>query len=414
MTEPNQAAAQTVRLRIAVPIHSLDPGGVERVGVNLAARWHEAGHDVTVVLGRIASRHLSSAPSINYWRIPNRYASVAWETPWMIFTLLRYLRRNETDVVFLPGNTYAIVGALVRLLAPLVLKRRMPPMVLKISNALERADMPSALRRGYAAWLRLHARLFDRMIALSDAMRDEVLRATTAAPEQVCTIANPILSRHRIETLARISQPERRDGAMHFVSAGRLVTQKNYPLLLRAFAAVWQRGDRLTIAGEGPERARLERLAAELGIAASVDLPGHLGSVDGLLAKADAFVLSSDYEGLPGVVVEALAAGLPVAATDCCASMSGLLDHGRIGLLVAPRNVEALAAAMNGLRDHTFSNAAARAVAARYEIEAASVEYLDLMADLKGTRAAATTPSPSPRTMPPSMAGVDGRRRRAL
>ncbi|POA63009.1 glycosyltransferase, partial [Pseudomonas sp. DP16D-R1] len=81
---------------------------------------------------------------------------------------------------------------------------------------------------------------------------------------------------------------------------------------------------------EGPERRALEAQAARLGIAGSVYMPGHVDPLDAWLAEADAFVLSSDYEGVPAVVIEALAAGLPIIATDCCCSMADLLGHGTL------------------------------------------------------------------------------------
>lgn len=102
-----------------------------------------------------------------------------------------------------------------------------------------------------------------------------------------------------------------------------------------------------------------------------------------MLALADAFVLSSDYEGLPGVVVEALASGLPVLATDCCVSMACLLEEERTGLLVPTGDEQAFAAGLARLREFRGDPARARAIAARYEIEGAASRYLDLMEKLR-------------------------------
>lgn len=368
-------------LRITIPIHSLDPGGVERVALGLASEWDRAGHQVTVVLGRSGSPNLCSAPALDYWRIPTRLPTAAWETPWMVHCLFSYLLNNKSDVLFCPGNTYAVVAAAMKVL----LGEHAPPMVLKVSNALDRPDMAPVMRRGYSSWLRIQGTLFDRLVSLSEPMQREICNATLADPRQVPVIANPVISRQRLKNLARL---ERRSGSVwntSYLSAGRLVPQKNFPLLLRAFARAARPHDTLTIAGEGPERAALEQLAANLGIADRVRFPGHLASIDPLLAEADVFVLSSDYEGLPGVIVEALAAGLPVLATDCCVSMPCLLDRGRTGLLVQRGDEEQFADGLIRIRQFENDRDRARAIAATYEMENAAHRYIEMMSELSSS-----------------------------
>lgn len=367
------------KLRILIPIHSLDPGGVERVALGLAMQWDRAGHDVTVVLGRSGSSHLTSAPPLDYWQLRAPFPTTSWETPWMIHCLQSYLLEQSADVLFLPGNTYAVVGAALRVM----LGERTPPMVLKVSNALYRPDMPALLRHGYGAWLRAQGRMFERLVALSEPMAREIRETTQANARQVAVIANPILSRRRLADLGRVERKPASVWGTRYLTAGRLVAQKNHALMLRAFARAARPGDTLTIAGEGPERTAIERLAADLGIAGQIRLPGHLASIDPLLAQADAFVLSSDYEGLPGVVVEALASGLPVLSTDCCVSMACLLESGRTGLLVPTGDETAFAEGLARIRELPGDPARARNVAARYEIEGAASRYLDLMDKLR-------------------------------
>lgn len=367
------------KLRILIPIHSLDPGGVERVALGLAMQWDRAGHDVTIVLGRSGSSHLTSAPPLDYWQLPAPFPTASWETPWMIHCLQSYLLEHTTDVLFLPGNTYSVVGAAMRVM----LGEQAPPMVLKVSNALHRPDMPVLLRHGYGAWLRAQGRMFDRLVALSEPMAREIRETTLANTRQVAVIANPILSRRRLSDLGRVERKPASVWGTRYLTAGRLVAQKNHSLMLRAFARAARPGDTLTIAGEGPERGAIERLAAELGIATQVRLSGHLASIDPLLAEADAFVLSSDYEGLPGVVVEALASGLPVLSTDCCVSMACLLDSGRTGLLVPTGDETAFADGLARIRELPGDPARARNVAARYEIEGAASRYIELMERLR-------------------------------
>ncbi|WP_454797219.1 glycosyltransferase [Novosphingobium lindaniclasticum] len=372
----------TDALRILVPLHSPDPGGVERVALGLAAEWDRSGHQVTVVLGRASSCDLSRLPELDYWQIPTRLPTASWETPWMIHSLYSYLVDQGADVLFLPGNTYAVVGAAMRLL----LGEHAPPMALKVSNALHRPDMSTWVRHGYGAWLRVQGRMFDRLIGLSEPMAREIRETTRARASQVEVIANPILSRAR---LARLTRFDRRPGSVwgtRYLTAGRLAPQKNHAMMLRAFARAARPADTLTIAGEGPERGVIENLVRQLGLDGRVFLTGYLGTIDTLLADADVFVLSSDYEGLPGVVVEALAAGLPVLSTNCCVSMECLIEEGRTGLLVQPRDEGAFAAGLTRIREVGGDPDRARDIAARYEVESAARRYLEMMTQLHRQR----------------------------
>ncbi|MCJ2177774.1 glycosyltransferase [Novosphingobium album (ex Hu et al. 2023)] len=368
-------------LRITIPIHSLDPGGVERVALGLATEWDRAGHQVTVVLGRPGSPNLCSAPALDYWRIPTRLPTASWETPWMVHCLFSYLLSHKSDVLFCPGNTYAIVAAAMKVL----LGEHAPPMVLKVSNALERPDMPAVMRHGYAGWLRVQGALFDRLVSLSEPMQREICSTTLADPRQVPVIANPVVTRKRLKNLGQIEREPTSAWSTSYLTAGRLVPQKNFSMLLRAFARASRPHDTLTIAGEGPERAALEQLAAKLGVADRVRFPGHLATIDPLLAESDTFVLSSDYEGLPGVIVEALAAGLPILATDCCVSMACLLDQGRTGLLVPRGDEEQFADGLIRIRQFQTDRNRARAIAATYETENAAHRYLDMMSELSSS-----------------------------
>lgn len=369
-------------LRIAIPIHSLEPGGVERVALGLAAQWHEAGHEVTIVLGRQGGTGLCSVPALDYWSLPTRLSTASWETPWMIHTLYSFLIERRVDVLFCAGNTYGVVGAAMKLL----LGEHAPAMVLKVSNALERPDMPRPLRRGYETWLRAQGNTFDALVALSEPMRREVRERMLADVGQVEVIANPILQRRRLIQLGRIRRGAPSVWGMRYVAAGRLAPQKNFAMMLRAFAVASRAEDTLTIAGDGPERTRLEALAQQLGIAERVIFVGHVGAIDPLLEEADALLLSSDYEGLPGVVVEALAAGLPVLATDCCVSMAALVEHERTGLLVPPRSAERFAHGIVQLRELRGDPERARTIAARYELEAAAARYIELMRRMTARR----------------------------
>ena len=163
-------------------------------------------------------------------------------------------------------------------------------------------------------------------------------RATVAVPSQVLfRLATEVwrLPRSHVNyvpngiDLARFAVPRQANEVPVIGTVAALRPEKNLARLLRAFAAVRaQRPCRLVIAGGGPERAGLEALAGELGVAEDVTFPGHVADTPALYAGFDVFALSSDTEQMPLSVLEAMAAGLPVAATDV----------GDVRAMLAPEN----------------------------------------------------------------------------
>jgi glycosyltransferase involved in cell wall biosynthesis len=135
--------------------------------------------------------------------------------------------------------------------------------------------------------------------------------------------------------------------AFAWLAVGRLDVQKDYPNLLRAFTQVAQEREEavLLIAGDGPLRPAMENLAHEMGLGERVRFLGIRRDVPALMNAADAFVLSSAWEGFGLVIAEALACKLPVVVTDSGGPRE-VVDNGRVGFLVPPRDPDALAQAM--------------------------------------------------------------------
>ena len=134
------------------------------------------------------------------------------------------------------------------------------------------------------------------------------------------------------------------------VSVGRLMPQKNQIMLLEAFASIAERfpDHSLTIYGEGPFRKELEAYIVRLGLESRVALPGNIKDVHDRIADAELFVMSSDYEGMPNALIEAMCLGLPVIST-AVSGATDLIRHGENGLLVPCRDTEALKNAMERL-----------------------------------------------------------------
>ena len=164
------------------------------------------------------------------------------------------------------------------------------------------------------------------------------------------------------------------------LSVGALRSQKNQALLIKAFARIKEHIDaNMVILGEGPLRGGLEELARSLGLADRVKLPGFLANPWPYYSSADVFVLSSDYEGLGNVLVEALYAGLPIVTTDCPHGPAEILDGGRFGTLVECGDEDGLAEAVIQALGHTVDRDALKARARNFVPEQAIDRYVAIL-----------------------------------
>ena len=404
--EPVAAVPPRAPLRVLTFLYSFAPGGVERVAARLNAAWVAQGVQAQII---VADARI--APPTPFAPIRQIAAQPPRTTLARFVALLRGLPAlivaDRPDVLFCAGNTYTALAVALRL----ALGRKCPPIVAKISNCLVRPDMLWLVRLFYRRWLRVQGRYIDHFVGMAPAMRGEIAALTGAAQDRISVIEDPALSAADLARIAAARDATLRNpliverSGRHYLAVGRLAPQKNFALLLDAFAQIAAPDDTLRILGEGPERAALKAQAVRLGIADAVYLPGHTDPLDVWLGEADAFVLSSDYEGVPAVVVEALAAGMPIVATDCCVSMGDLLGHGALGRLVPVGDAAALSAAMAAVPTARTPEPAAivrarRAAASCFTIEHATGKYLDLMRALVDTHAAAIDVVSTPRSDP--------------
>jgi glycosyltransferase involved in cell wall biosynthesis len=267
----------------------------------------------------------------------------------------------------------------------LILGRDCPPIVAKISNDLDRRDTPGWQRWFYRRWLRLQGRFIDHFTGMETPMLAEIAEATGVSADRITVIPDPALSEELIDRLRALPEPERTRPGRRFVAIGRLAAQKNIALMLDAFAQGSGPDDRLALIGDGPDRAALEARAKRLGIAVRVEFLGYRPDPAQLLPAHDVLLLSSDFEGVPAVVLEALAARRAIIATRCSRSMSALLRDGALGTLVPVGDVRALADAIAAARPGDQDDAASLAQARRFTIEAAADRYWATFAQVART-----------------------------
>ncbi len=379
--------------RILVPLHAPDLGGVERVALRIAADWAAAGADVRLVVGRGRMADADRPPGVRLEFLARGRAPVAWiETLWMLLWIPVLAQRHRPDVIFCAGNTYAVVGVAARLL----LGGRCPTVFLKVSNDLNRHDLPGPARWAYRRWLAVQGRWIDRFFAIGPAMVGDVVAGMGVAAARVSLVRNPVLSTADFDRLSGPGRPVAGRGR-RFVAIGRLASQKDYPSMLRAFGAGASAADRLTVCGRGPELAGLRRLVATLGLGDKVSFVGQVDDVVPFLLDADVFLLSSRYEGVPAALVEALAAELPVVALDCGGAVAELLADG-VGVLVPPGDDAAFANAIagpvppSGERGRTRAAAHVREHAAREMLRVMTVGIVPCAGSRRRARSGSGTP----------------------
>ena len=217
-------------------------------------------------------------------------------------------------------------------------------------------------------------------VAVSQGVGLDLQKRLRMTADRLRVIHNPIVD-HELTQRAMQAAPHAwltQHEIPVFVAVGRLVPIKDHATLLRAFALLRRRRPaRLILLGEGPERPRLERLSRDLGLNNDVAMPGFCTNPAAAMRRAAAYVLSSRVESLSNTLIEALACGCPVVATDCPCGPREILRDGRFGTLVACEDAEALSSAMHTTLDQAHNRDQLRARANDFSFDHIIPQYLD-------------------------------------
>jgi glycosyltransferase involved in cell wall biosynthesis len=294
--------------------------------------------------------------------------------------LVAYLRRRRPRALLTAGHRLNRVALAARALARVDTR-----IVIRMGMSLTAKGQemsPRARRRLFRSMRWWYPRA-DAVVAPSEGVGADLVSLAGVDPERLHVIPNPIVTPRLPELAGRpVNDPWFAPGGPSVIlGVGALEPRKDFATLLRACAHL--RGDgralRLLVLGEGPERSRLEGLAAELGMAETCRLPGHVGNPYPYMARAAALVLSSRREGSGAVVVEALACGTPVVATDCPSGPRESLGDGRYGPLVPVGDAAALARAIARVLDDPPPADLLRDGARRFDARHSAARYLDAL-----------------------------------
>ncbi|SDM70040.1 glycosyltransferase family 4 protein [Ensifer sp. YR511] len=328
-------AAGIAGARITIIVSALGAGGTEHVVSLVASHWARLGCAVTVIT-------LEAPASEPYYKFDPRVAIERLDVPtekatklraaWLVARRLHRLRstitRSRPDFVlsFLTRTNVLTLVATRGLGLPVIVSERNNPAVQPFGPL----------------WKWLQLRLYPRAFAL--------VTMTKGALDYF----SPEVRRHGRVIPNAINLPagwENRRGNKMLTAVGRLTRQKGFDLLLEAFARIadthpdWK----LVIWGEGEARTELEAQRDALGLSNRVEMPGLTAKPGLWLETAEAFVLSSRYEGWGIVLLEAMAAGLPVVSFACDWGPTDMIADGEDGILVPNGDIAALADALSNL-----------------------------------------------------------------
>ncbi|NWG23442.1 MAG: glycosyltransferase [Pseudorhodoplanes sp.] len=376
MPSPDHQTARTDGTRsgpISFFIQDLRAGGAERSVVRLVNGIAERGFDVDLVLVNRTGPFLSELnPKVTVVELPQQRTLTA------ALGLRAYMARSKPAAI-VSSMTHTNVAAII---ARLGASWRPRLVVVEHNNFQQNRAIRRGLARLSYEAVPLLYRFADVVAVVANDMRESLAKAARIPAQAIETLYNPVVTPElAVKAAAAPAHPWLTPPLERpvFVGVGRFDRQKNFPLLIEAFAIARKRMPcRLVILGEGTLRPQLERLVAEAGLESDVDLPGFDANPFSILSRATALVMSSDWEGLPTVVIEALACGCPVVSTDCPTGPREILQGGEYGRLVAPGDAAALADAMIATAREPIDRDRLKERAAAFNLDRAVDRYLEV------------------------------------
>ncbi len=373
--------------RVALFLRTLTGGGAERVMMNLAHGFAKQGLKVDLVLSkaegtylrqvtdevRIVDLKISEFDKLSSFKLPTSFQSTK-----SLFKLVHYLQQEQPvallSATHYPNEIAVLAKSLARVPTRLIVSEHTT-----LSVEARRVEQVSSRLAP------LTARLFypwaNGIVAVSQGVARDLARIIGLPLERIRVIHNPVITPYlREKTKEPVEHSWFAPGAPPVVlGIGRFVKQKDFPTLIRAFAQVRQvKPVRLMMLGSGREQKRLEALVRELSIENDVAWIGFANNPFAYMARAAVFVLSSAWEGLPTVLIEAMAVGIPVVSTNCESGPAEILDNGKYGLLVPVGDSQAMAEAILSVLSGN-SKPADSAWLDQFTWETSTQKYLDML-----------------------------------
>ncbi|WP_017304929.1 glycosyltransferase [Spirulina subsalsa] len=314
---------------VALFLRYLGGGGAERVMLNLAQGLLDEGLNVDLVLGQAWGPHLEKIPS--KLRLINLDSASAWQ---IVFTLRKYLKTEQPKALLSALHYSNEIAIWAKHLGGISTK-----IIVSEHNTFSQAiQHTSPSKKFLLPWfVRYFYPWADGIVAVSKGAAEDLAQNTGLKGDRIQTIYNPVITPELQQKAQEpLDHPWFQPGEPPVIlGVGKLETQKDFPTLIEAFAQVRQtQAARLVILGWGPERDRLETLIKDLNLSQDAALLGYVDNPYPYMARAAVFVLSSRWEGLPTVLIEAMTVNTPVVSTNCKSGAAEILAQGEYGDLV--------------------------------------------------------------------------------
>jgi glycosyltransferase involved in cell wall biosynthesis len=358
--------------KIATFIPNLYGGGAEKIVINLLKGMLTRNVSLDLVLINADGPYLSQIPE--KVRVINLASGRSLKS---VLPLSNYLQKCKPDAIISHLSEANLATVLASKIA-----RAQSKVILVEHNTLSASKSKLIRAKFFAPLMKKLYPCADTVVGVSRGVSQDLEFQLNFAPGKVSTIYNPIVDSELIhKAQIPLDHPWfQRCSPPVFLAVGRLTEQKDFTNLIQAFSLLRkQRHARLLILGEGEQRNELEELINRLGVAEDVSLPGFVDNPYAYMSRASGYVLSSRWEGLPTVLIEAMACGCPVVATDCPSGPSEILEAGKYGSLVPIGDPKALSLAMLQILESPLSSDTLRQKTLDFSIEQGATKYLELL-----------------------------------
>ena len=323
-----------LRKKVLFYMFNLAGGGAERTIVNIVNNMDNSKFEVVLVIG--------SKSNNDYLNLVNKNIKIIYLQSYRhrqsLLKLSKTIRKEKPDLLFSTLNKNNIILIISKLLA----FKRIPTIVREANNRTQ-AGRVSRINKLFT--FILYNYFSDKVISLSKGVKDDLVKNFNIKKNKIEVIYNPVdlkninkLKKEKVCALDLATDEKL------IIAVGKLGEQKDYSTLFRAFQVVSNNMKvKLIILGKGPEENKLKALCQDLVIEKKVLFMGFKDNPYKYIRKADVFVLTSKWEGFGHVIVEAMAVGTPVIATDCNSGPAEIIEDDKYGILVPVKNHETIA-----------------------------------------------------------------------